>query len=761
MGPGIGNGGGHWESQSICDLNDALLNSAGSAWHDWTGFNQDWYASPEASEFSRLASSVLTEEFGGSSLFVLKDPRICRIAPFWLEVIEQAGIQPVVVLPIRNPAEVGASLEKRDGFPPELGHLLWLRHVLEAEAATRGRPRVHASFDSLLDDWEHLALRAAKAFGLLWPRDDRSSLDAVNGFLQKQHRHHWQNPESVLDNPMFNRWVRDTYEIFSRWSERDEDREDYALLDCIKAEFDTAAPMFRRLVAPGREVQGREEEMDSALSNHRDQIAGLEGKVRSMQIRVQDGEEALIELAAARAQTEEQTARIAELVAERDRLAEEGGQARGELAVKQELLGILDGTLVQRQEEITQAYAEIAEHKGQVDALNTAIAELVAERDRLTEAGEKSREDLAQAQDRLGSLENTLVQRQEEITQAYVEIAEHKGQVDALNTAIAELVAERDRLTEAGEKSREDLAQAQDRLGSLESTLAQRQEEITQAYAEIAEHKGQVDALNAAVAKAYEHGEAVRSKLAETEKWVFDLSAERRKIQTVATRLERSLLVSETQRLQAEAAHERELASATIRLNQAIEEKSAVEARLADRFQEIATLSGLLRDQEALANRLSAEARRLEGSLQSSETQRLQAEAAHERELASATIRLNQAIEEKSAVEARLADRFQEIATLSGLLRDQETLANRSSEDAKWLQEVASALINGKQSFKQRLVAFMPAALHAKRQRRLLKRQGLFDGEAYLAAHPDVAADGADPLLHYLLHGIKENRRKF
>jgi hypothetical protein len=36
--------------------------------------------------------------------------------------------------------------------------------------------------------------------------------------------------------------------------------------------------------------------------------------------------------------------------------------------------------------------------------------------------------------------------------------------------------------------------------------------------------------------------------------------------------------------------------------------------------------------------------------------------------------------------------------------------------------------------------------------------RGLFDEAAYLAANPDVAADGADPLRHYLEHGIGENR---
>jgi hypothetical protein len=42
----------------------------------------------------------------------------------------------------------------------------------------------------------------------------------------------------------------------------------------------------------------------------------------------------------------------------------------------------------------------------------------------------------------------------------------------------------------------------------------------------------------------------------------------------------------------------------------------------------------------------------------------------------------------------------------------------------------------------------------------MLKVAGLFDGEAYLEANPDVRAEGQDPLQHYVNHGMRENRRR-
>ncbi len=66
----------HWESKVIMNLNDEILASSGSAWHDWGAFNPGWYASPVIDEFRERAQAALESEFGASRLFVLKDPRI-------------------------------------------------------------------------------------------------------------------------------------------------------------------------------------------------------------------------------------------------------------------------------------------------------------------------------------------------------------------------------------------------------------------------------------------------------------------------------------------------------------------------------------------------------------------------------------------------------------------------------------------------------------------------------------------------------------
>jgi hypothetical protein len=53
-----------------------------------------WYQSPVADKYKSRVLSVLQKDFSSSRLFVIKDPRICRIWPFWREVPDEFGADP-------------------------------------------------------------------------------------------------------------------------------------------------------------------------------------------------------------------------------------------------------------------------------------------------------------------------------------------------------------------------------------------------------------------------------------------------------------------------------------------------------------------------------------------------------------------------------------------------------------------------------------------------------------------------------------------
>ena len=251
---------GFWESQPIVDLNDGILASAGSAWNDWRPFDSSWYASLVAEEFRERARAVLCEEFSGSRLFVLKDPRICRLLGFWVEALGAVGADTVIVSTIRSPADVAASLEARDGIDPSIGHLLWLRHVLDIEAASRHLRRAYVRYDTLLSEAHTTGDAVGDTLGVSWPRHlSVGTRMEIDEFLSSRLRHHQTDGAKVLMNPRLSRWISSSFEIFERWCHGESHEKDTARLDQIRSAFDAATPAFDRpLAATGRAVVERD-----------------------------------------------------------------------------------------------------------------------------------------------------------------------------------------------------------------------------------------------------------------------------------------------------------------------------------------------------------------------------------------------------------------------------------------------------------------------------------------------------------------------
>jgi hypothetical protein len=205
IGAGAGNPLGHWESRPICAFNDRILKAVGSTWYDWRAIDESFLSSSELTAFEPEARAILAEEFGDAGTIVLKDPRICRLYPFWRRVLDSLDIQPMPILPLRHPAEVAASLEARDGLNPALGQIIWLRHVLDAERFTRHSPRVVTTFDSLLGAWQDVAQRIAERFDVRM--DGSATADSIGSFLSADQRHHAESAAT----PVLPAWVDETY----------------------------------------------------------------------------------------------------------------------------------------------------------------------------------------------------------------------------------------------------------------------------------------------------------------------------------------------------------------------------------------------------------------------------------------------------------------------------------------------------------------------------------------------------------------------
>lgn len=229
--PNQGNAKGFFEARPVADFNDRLLASHELSWHHWASTEPIETSSNRAAEIAE-ACEVLDAEFGNATCVALKDPRICRLLPFWLEVLQKWGRQPRAIFALRHPLEVAQSLEVRNGFSIAQGLLLWTAYILDAELHSRGLSRSFSHFASLLDEPVQTLSRLDNELGGVLPLKPNAQEDRILSFLSRDLRHH---DEGGLDQlPML---ITRLYEILLNWTIHTENTADHAEIDAIRARF--------------------------------------------------------------------------------------------------------------------------------------------------------------------------------------------------------------------------------------------------------------------------------------------------------------------------------------------------------------------------------------------------------------------------------------------------------------------------------------------------------------------------------------------
>lgn len=210
MPPGPDNPSGFWEHLDAVAINEALLHELGLEWDDPRAMPAGWPQSAPAKVAARSIDALVSAEFAHMALWAIKDPRLCRTAPAWRDALVARGVRPTFLLVIRHPDEVAASLGVRDGErTPELAALLWLRHLIDAEEASRGFGRSLMLYSQLLDGWRQVADEVARDLSFEWPLAPDDAAPRVDAFLDQHGRHH-QGALAEASGPMA-RLARDIF----------------------------------------------------------------------------------------------------------------------------------------------------------------------------------------------------------------------------------------------------------------------------------------------------------------------------------------------------------------------------------------------------------------------------------------------------------------------------------------------------------------------------------------------------------------------
>ncbi len=449
MAPAADNPKGFWEHAGVVAIHEKLLSALGSAWNDPRPLPAGWSQSEAAARAAAELEALLREEFGESPLWAVKDPRLCRLLPLWLPVLKRMDVRPAALFVTRDPREVAASLRARNQWPEGLSRLLWIQHLLDAEAASRGLERVALSYGAMLDSPRTVLEEALLALDLPLPEPGAEYAGALAGFLSAGDRHHVAggaaDPGWELALDMYRAMVGDGH---SPWSALVPLRERFDQAEALYADaLDGYAIVAARERRQREEAEAARLQTDEENRRRGDLIVGLDAQLeelgrlyaglqaehaeRTRWATALDGD-----LATARA-------RLGELQAEYDDRTQWALSLEQELQSSRERLGALQAEYDDRTQWALSLEQELQSSRERLGALQAKYEERTAWALSLESELEATRSNL-----------QGLQAEYEERTRWALELEGQLGELAERHTALqGEVGAYRQRATEAEERS--------------------------------------------------------------------------------------------------------------------------------------------------------------------------------------------------------------------------------------------------------------------------------------------------------------------
>ena len=460
MGASENNPKGYFESERLYALHEELLAEAGTRWDDLSPFPRAWYASPNVGAWVARLREAVQAEFGSASLLTIKDPRVCKLVPLWVRALHDLEIEPVFVLPVRNPLDVAASLRRAEGVGEAKATLLWLHYFLAAERDTRGHRRAFASYDALLEDWRRVMARVESDLALVLPRASRRAEAEIDAFLARELRHAATRAEDLYAHQGISAWVKQAY----AWGLRAAAAEspDVDELDVLGLAIEPAESAFGPVIAAAELSATR---ADTELYQIGEQLTRTEAELEDLRARFADRSE----------EAERAADRVAELEAHSKPLVE---WVRSVLQWAGGLTG--SGTLSKAHLDFALREIDAADLRAvpQLASAGLRLAQQAAESARLAEEADLARAAAKRVAAEFAALQDRHAELEERIARFETEAAERERELRALAYERDARAPELERLAE--QRGRE-LEAAKQQLRGVWQQIAARDGELVAA----------------------------------------------------------------------------------------------------------------------------------------------------------------------------------------------------------------------------------------------------------------------------------------
>lgn len=197
---------GYFERRDVVDLQEQLLIDFDRFWAGSRGpepLPRGWLRHPSTQRCARALTEILMRERARQrGPWAIKDPRSSVLLPLWRELCAQLEIPLQVVLAVRSPEAVVASVMARDerlaGMTWWRAQQLWWRFnaaVVAAERPPGESAPILVHYEAWFADPEAQALALAAALGL--PRPSTAQLSAALQSIRPEHRHQQPLPATA------------------------------------------------------------------------------------------------------------------------------------------------------------------------------------------------------------------------------------------------------------------------------------------------------------------------------------------------------------------------------------------------------------------------------------------------------------------------------------------------------------------------------------------------------------------------------------
>jgi hypothetical protein len=496
------NEAGFWESQLVANLNDEILQALDSEWDDVFALRPREYLSNFDGVYIGRAVETLEEEFNGSELVVLKDPRISVLSSFWNRALRKAGYTTHYIVMVRNPLEVAESLRARDGFPFEKSLLLWSSYMVAVDRDTRHCQRTFVSYDQLMANWRVVRDKIESDARLPFPRDTAAASIEIDRHLQKRLRHNRATVEDLFSSPNVPDQTKTLYRTFlDACNGADVDCDAVDAIEAELAKIDSLmGPVLADLKSRARTLAKDVGELNQAEAEARNQAESLTQEL-AIERSAREAEE--LEL---RRLIESKSDELAAEHALRQtdaeinlHLASENSQLAGQLAAAQEQahlrlseLSLTKTELDSAKTELDSVKTELVSIKTQLDSVKTELdsktSEIAQLTDQVAESQDQARGYLSELNDSRKQLENLerVNADKDRLTKQLEAKNSELGTAVKLNEAlIEENRCQMATILDQLQNSEIELAAKKKDVGSITSRLAITDEELRHARGEI------------------------------------------------------------------------------------------------------------------------------------------------------------------------------------------------------------------------------------------------------------------------------------